>query len=91
MVALVTSVERRRFRLVDARAADACRKHHVGSQGSGRSAPPTLSGTPLAPSAPMLGTLVEVLLVALFAVTLLSATVAVAGRLTHQSHGGPAA
>ncbi len=41
-------------------------------------------------TARMIGTLIEVLLVALFAVTLLSAAVAVAGRMTHQLHDGPA-
>lgn len=49
------------------------------------------TGTLLAPKARMIGTLIEVLLVALFAVTLLSAAVAVGGRMMHQLHGGPAA
>lgn len=37
----------------------------------------------------MLGTALEVLLIALFALTLVSAAVAVATRTTHQLHGGP--
>jgi hypothetical protein len=45
-------------------------------------------GTVLALTRRMLSTLVEVLLLALFAVTLLSAAVGVADRLTDQLHGG---
>jgi hypothetical protein len=37
----------------------------------------------------MLGTVLEVVLIALFAVTLLSAALAVARRMTHQLHDGP--
>jgi hypothetical protein len=36
----------------------------------------------------MLGTALEVVLTALFAVTLLSAAVGVAARMAHQLHGG---
>lgn len=46
-------------------------------------------GTPFAPEVGMLGTVLEVLLVALFALTLLCATVAVARRTTDQLHTGP--
>jgi len=45
------------------------------------------AGTLLALTAGMMGTVVEVLLIALFAFTLLSAAVAVARRITHELHG----
>jgi hypothetical protein len=39
----------------------------------------------------MLSTALEVLLLALFAITVLSAAVGVAARMTHQLHDGPTA
>lgn len=50
-----------------------------------------VAGTRLAPTPGMLGTVLEVLLIVLFAVTLLSAAIGVATRMTHQMHAGPSA